>query len=537
MKRTVEQVKADATAMVARNDITGEEIRDKAALVNFALTNEQVAFVMASTEDDVSDANWIDLLTECYTGTEQGVVDMAWNMTGFDGTPEEQVSMTPYYVAFEAANGRPVNLSPNALWAVLTDPANQAECDTMDEWLDAIAEAEPEEDAANPPPVDTKAGQEAEASAFAIGDELAKDADLQSLLGKTADTSQFLKIAPVLLMQRIEKHFPPNEVDGDPILAWPVPGSKHKDGLAREGNQLFDRYKVTAGTKKRAVSFYGLIFSRFPEGIALNKELAEIERGDDGRYAVSPTTGWTVAKRNAEARTLTTRFNDQTKYFGNAVKLHKQLAWLKTYPGCEVEMDLDVDGSLRRTTTPFILTPNTGNPKADAKYAAPMTIGDLLRFDRDNAMIGIAGKPGGSWDALMETKKRIVSPEEAKAKLAEARKIVDAAIKAGTMKADGTLAPTAQATEVGLIKSVTQLASYVSMMAHFGRDMAEAEPDAPLVKDFTKAIATDDDLVMSWSDVIKLADSIRPRIEVRKRQIEAKEIQAKGNGTPAAKTA
>lgn len=536
-KRTVEQVKASAAEMLASNEITGEDIKAKSSLVNFNLTPEQVAFCIASTEDDVSDDGWRTLLTECYTGTEQGVVDAAWNMTGFDGTDEDRVVLETFITAFKAAHDdRPPNLSLNALFDILTDADNRAENPTMDDWLDKIEEAEDDAiDRSRSTPmstIDIEQIKNVEASATAIGDELAKDEELQTLLTKTADTSQFLKIAPVLLMQRIEKHY------GDAMDGWPVPGSKHPKGVAKDGNVLYDRYQSIQGTKKKMFSFYGQIFSRFGEGVNITRELAEIERGDDGRYMITPTSGWTLAKRNGEKKTLEKRLKDQTKYFGDAVRLHQQLSWLNTFPGCTVDFDTDVDGSLRRTTTPFILTPVT-NGKKEEKYAAPMTIGDVLRFDRDKAMTGIAGKAGGTWDALLETKKRIQTPEQAAATLAEAKKLVEAAIKDGRLSASGTLAPTAQATEVGLIKNVQQLTSYVSMMAHFGRDMAEAEPDAPLVKEFTKAIATDDDLVMSWADVIKLADSIRPRVEVRKRQIEAKELQAKGNGngTPAAKTA
>lgn len=532
-KRTIAEVK-----QIATNDIDAEDIKHVSSLVNFSLTREQVAFVIAACEDVPSDDQYRALLTEMYTGTEQSVIDAAWEMTGFDGSQDDRSAMQVYIDAFAAAHdGRVPNLSPNALWAVLSDEDNQKQYNTVDEWIDAIEEEEDEpsdEEGRNKfAAIDLEKIKNTEVSAFAIADELAKDEELQSLLSKTADTSQFLKIAPVLLMQRIEEHF------GDAMEGWPVPGSRHKDGLPMEGNIRYDRYKTVQGTKKKMMSFYGLIFNRFPEGISINKELAEMARGDDGRYAVGPSTGWTLAKVNAERKTLEKRFKDQVTYFGNAVRLHQQLSWLKKYPGCEVELDVDVDGSLRRTTTPFILTPKT-NGKLEIKYASPMTIGDVLRFDRDKAMTGMAGKAGGTWDALLETKKRVKTDAQIAADLAEAKKLVEAAIKDGRLTATGMVAPSAQATEVGLVKNIAQAESYISMVAHFGRDMMEKEAGEPMVKEFAKALSTNQDLALSCRDLIRFADSIRGRVETLVRKIEAQEIQAKsgnGNGKHEAKTA
>lgn len=535
-KRTVAEIE------LAMADISHEDINEKKALVNFGLTNEAVAFVLASTEDDLDDDGWRTLLTEMYTGTKQSVVDAAWNLTGFDGTDEELALMQQFVDGFVAENDRAPNLSPNAIWAIITDADNQARCGTDAAlWNEAFEEAEPDDtdtgDAQGT--TDTARISDATQSAVKVADLLSENAEFIGTLNKTTESSAFVKIAPLLLMQTLEK-----SMGGDAMLGMPTAGSISVENGKETfrpvvGNTQYDIYKVP-GKGKRIVraSFYGTVFKSLPPGLECLNELAKLEAGDakSGPYSNAQSmddkgvSAWTQSRREAWRKTVTQRINDGTKAIRNAFALYHQYSWLKSFKDVHISIISDGGSEPARVAQPFWIAPLNADGTVNYGQGESYSIGQVLTFDRDKTEVA-----GNNYAALIKSAARVQSETEKAAKLKAAQELIAAAIKAGKITPMGEIKPTAQATEVGLILNINQAESYIGAMAHFARDLAEAEPDFPLSKDFAKAIGTNDALALSLRDVIRLMDSIRARVEVQCRKIEAKEIQAAGNGTPQAK--
>lgn len=510
-KRTVDQVKVDLADMLASNDITADDIKAKAAMVNLSLTNEQVGFVIAATEDDTSDANWRELLTEMYTGTEQSVVDRAWDMTGFDGTDEERMSMLPYIEAFKAEHGRVPNLSPNALWAVLTDTDNQSENNTPAQWNETIAEAEPDDEEEEIPEEEASSRvSDATANITAanrIAELLASNADLMADLTKVEEYNTFIKIAPLLMMAKVEK-----AIGGDTMLAAPEPGSISRGADGKEtfhamvGNTLFDIYKVPKGKKMERRSYYGNVYAKLPQGIYTHAEIEKLDAGDDKRGEYTQANGWGEKRRKAWRGTINQRINNGTKAIRKVFELYRQFDWLKSFKDIHVEIITDQTGGPAQVASPFWVCPMKADGTPNQGDGESYSIGELLAFDRVKTEAN-----GNNYDALMKSRQR-KSPAP-----------VTAEAKAGEQ-------PKAEALQVGLITDMRQFDSYSAMLAHFAEtSFTEDYQGSDVEKNFNKELATNDALVLSWVAIGKFVRAIEGRLAVRARAIEAKEIQAKGN--------
>lgn len=519
-KLTVTQA-ANAAAMIVEEN--NDEIKRLSELVNVSLTREQVAFVIASVQGErLTDEQWKELLMLMYThGTKepQQVINAAWDMIGFDGTAEEKQQMRPYIEAFVAAHGREPRISPNALWSVLTNEDNQA-LETPEEWNEAIEEAEPEDDGEVHGDIegtsDVAIITEAEQSAIKVGNLLAQDAEFIEHLNKTTSSAAFLKIAPLLLMQDLEK-----KLGSDAMLAAPEPGSISRDETGKEtflpmaGNTVYDIYKIPGvGKRKVRASYYGTVFKTLPPGQEVVKELVLLDEGDSkgtqlGTGPYSQASGWSQFRRDAWRNTVNQRFNNGTKAIRQAFALQRQIEWLKSFKDVHIEPIIDGAGIVS-VAKPFWLSPVKADGSPNVGQGEPVSIGQVLNFNR-----GKTEALGNDYNALVKSAAR--------------------APKTPTTggAAAGNTQSKAEGLQVDLIKDIRQFESYSAMLGHYAEDLIKGEPDDDKVKEFNKHLATNDDLVLSWKTIIELAETLKGRVTRRAREIEAKTLVATGNGKQA----